>query len=78
MHEHESHSVFDYSNYVGVSILMHKDHGAGIGPACRELWSHPKILDVLEQLMGPGSVLYVHKFTSPLATKGTYRDRWAS
>ena len=24
-----------------------------MGDACRDLWAHPKVLDVLEQILGP-------------------------
>ena len=37
-----------HEEFPGVSILMHKDTAA-MGDACRELWAHPKVLDVLEQ-----------------------------
>ena len=26
---------------------------AVMGDACRDLWAHPKVLDVLEQILGP-------------------------
>ena len=26
---------------------------AVMGAACRDLWAHPKVLDVLEQILGP-------------------------
>ena len=41
-----------HEEFPGVSILLHKDT-AVMGDACRELWAHPKVLNVLEQLIGP-------------------------
>lgn len=37
--------------YLGASILLHK--GDRLGPASKELWSYPKLLNILEQIVGP-------------------------
>ncbi len=56
-----------HKEFPGVSVLLHKDT-ATVGEANKELWSHPKILDALEQIIGSGIglskvTLFVHFFT---------------
>ena len=36
---------------VGASVLLHKK--GVMGPVTRELWSYPKLLDAVEQIVGP-------------------------
>ena len=36
---------------LGVSVVLHR--GDRFGPVSKELWSYPKLLNILEQVLGP-------------------------
>ena len=44
-------TIFLNNEYPGASILLHKNDE--LGPAAKRLWSNEKLLDAVEQIVGP-------------------------